>query len=90
MRSLALFNSGRGWGGVCTQWMAAGKLRLLRVFGGELVSDTVEQLDVALLRILLHRIDESPGHSPCGLSGDGGISPMMYVSRCMPRQTEEG
>jgi hypothetical protein len=69
--------------------MAARKLRLLRVFGGELVSDAVEQLDVALLRVLFHCSDESPGHSTCGLSGDGGISPIMYVSRCMPRQTEE-
>ena len=65
--------------------MAAGKLRLLRVFGGELVSDVVEQLDVALLRILLHGRDESPGHGACGLSGDSGISPMIYVSRCVPR-----
>lgn len=65
--------------------MAAGKLRFLRVFCGELVSDAVEQLDIALLRILLHGRDESPGHCACSLGGDGGISPMIYVSRCMPR-----
>lgn len=75
--------------------MAAGKLRLLCVFGGKLVSDAVEQLDVALLRILLHRGDESPGHSASGLSGDCGISPIKYVSICMPRrrwmrQAEDG
>jgi hypothetical protein len=68
--------------------MAAGKLRPLRVFGGELVSDAVEQLDVALLWVLLHCVDECPGHSACGFGGDSGISPMMYVSMCMPRQSE--
>ena len=61
--------------------MAAGELRLLRIFAGQLVPDAVKKLDVALLRILFHCIDERPGHSTCGLSGDGCISPVMNVSK---------
>lgn len=40
--------------------MTAAKLRFLSVFRCELVADTVEQLDVALLRVLLHSSDEGP------------------------------
>jgi hypothetical protein len=40
--------------------MATAKLRLLSVFGSELVTDVVEELDVALLRVLLHSSDEGP------------------------------
>ena len=87
-RSLALDSEGFGWRRR-TQWVAAGKLRLLRVLGGKLISNAVEQLDVALLRVLLHRGDESPGHSARGLSSDRGISPMRYVSRCVPKQIKK-
>lgn len=40
--------------------MAAAQLRPLRILGGELVSNVVEELDVALLRVLLHGGDEGP------------------------------
>jgi hypothetical protein len=43
-----------------TQWMTAAQLRLLSVLGGELITNAVEQLDVALLRVLLHGGDEGP------------------------------
>ena len=82
--SLALLHDLRCWGWRRrTQWVAAGKLRLLRVFAGELVADAVEELDVALLGVLLHCVDKRPGHGSCGLGGDCGISPAVYVSRCI-------
>ncbi len=55
--------------------MTATKLRLLCVFGSELVANVVEQLDVALLRVLLHSGDECPGHGTCGLCSDSSIGP---------------
>ena len=61
-----------------TQRMAAGKLRLLRVFRIKLVSDAVQQLDVALLGVLLHRCYESPGHGACGLGGDCCVGPVRF------------
>lgn len=53
--------------------MAAAQLRLLRVLGGEFVPNAVQQLHVALLRILLQRSDEGPRHGARGLAGDVGI-----------------
>lgn len=80
------FDAGR------TERMAARKLRFLRIFGGQLVSNAIEQLDVALLWVLLQRRDKSPRHSASGLSGDGGVGPTSkQVSSlsdrcvCMPR-----
>jgi hypothetical protein len=43
-----------------TERMATAQLRLLGIFGSELVSDAVKELDVALLRVLLHCRDEGP------------------------------
>jgi hypothetical protein len=43
-----------------TERMAAAQLWLLCIFSGKLVSDAVKELDVALLRILLHGGDKSP------------------------------
>ena len=86
VRTLALLHRNTLGGERRAQWVTAGKLRLLCVFGGELVSDVIEQLDVALLWVLLHRGNESPGHSACGLGGNRGISAMKHVSICMPRR----
>jgi hypothetical protein len=59
-----------------TQWMAARELRLLGVFGSKLVTDAVQQLDVALLGVLLHSGDEGPGHGTGGLCGNSCIGPI--------------
>ena len=53
--------------------MTARKLGLLGVFRGQLVSDAVEELDVALLRVLLQRGDKSPRHGSSSLRSDGSI-----------------
>ena len=53
--------------------MAAAQLRLLGVLALELLTDAVEQLDVALLRVLLEGGDEGPGHGARGLAGDLGV-----------------
>jgi hypothetical protein len=50
--------------------MAAGQLWLLGIFCGKLVADGIEELDVALLWVLLHGVDESPGHSAGCLGSD--------------------
>jgi len=60
--------------------MAAAELRFLGIFGSELVADAVEQLDVTLLRVLLHSSDESPGHSSCSLRGDSCVGPAKWLA----------
>lgn len=50
----------RGRGTELTQRMAATKLRLLLVFALELFTDAIEQLHVALVGVLLERIDKGP------------------------------
>jgi hypothetical protein len=59
--------------------MTATQLWFLGVLGSELVTDAVEQLDVALLRVLLHGGDEGPGHGAGGLGGDGCVGPVVFV-----------
>ena len=56
-----------------TERMAARQLRLLRVFCFEHVAHAVEQLHVALLRVLPERRDEGPRHGARGLRGDGCV-----------------
>ena len=53
--------------------MAAAQLRLLRVFGLKLVPDAVQELHVALLRVLFQGGYESPGHGAGGLAGYLGV-----------------
>ena len=59
-----------------TQRVATGKLRPLCVFGGELVTNAVQQLNVALLRILLQRGNEGPRHGTSCLRSNRGIGPV--------------
>lgn len=53
--------------------MAARELWLLGIFGGQLVADAVEELDVALLGVLLERVDKCPGHGTRSLRGNSGV-----------------
>lgn len=53
-----------------TQWMAAAELRLLSVLAIQLITDTIEQLHVALVRIFLERIDKRPRHRSCRLTAN--------------------
>lgn len=50
--------------------MAAAQLRLLRVFGFQLITDAVQELHVALLGVLFQGGYEGPGHGAGGLAGD--------------------
>lgn len=43
-----------------TQWMAAAELWFLGILRGKLISNAVEQLDVALLWVLLQGVNERP------------------------------
>lgn len=65
-----------------TKRMAARKLGPLAVFAGELVADAVEELDVALLRVLLQGRDEGPRHGAGCLGGNGRVGSDDEVSRC--------
>ena len=60
--------------------MTATELRLLRVPALQLVANTVEQLYVALLWILLECGDERPRHGTSSLSLDACIRPVVEVS----------
>ena len=53
-----------------TQRMAATQLRLLRILASQLVSDAIQQLNIALLRVLLQCGDKSPRHCARSLSAN--------------------
>ena len=55
--------------------MAAAKLWFLRILGRQLNPDAIQQLHIALLGILLQRIDESPRHGSSSFSSDRSILP---------------
>lgn len=59
------YTSGKAAKRLLTQRVAAAQLRLLRVLALQLITDAVEQLHVALLRILLEGSDEGPRHGAC-------------------------
>ena len=56
--------------------MTAAQLRLLVVFAFQLVANAVEQLYVALLRVLLERRHEGVRHGTCGIACDVGVRPV--------------
>jgi len=67
--------------------VTTGELRLLRIFGSELVTDAVEELHVALLRLFLECRDEGPRHGSGSLRRDGGVGPVcdaLVVSDMTP------
>lgn len=50
--------------------MTAAQLRLLLVLALQLITDAVQQLDVALIGVLAQRCDESPRHGPCSFAAN--------------------
>lgn len=56
-----------------TQRVAAAQLRLLRVFGFQLIPDAVQELYVALLGVLFQGGYKGPGHGAGGLAGYLGV-----------------
>ena len=75
-----------------TEGMAAAQLWLLGILGLQFFANAVEQLDVALLRVLLQRCDKGPGHGTRGLAGDLGILPVSQNSSVItlgPRYSKE-
>lgn len=59
--------------GQLTERVATRELGLLGVARLQLVADAVEQLHVALLRVLLEGRDEGPRHGARGLGCDGRV-----------------
>lgn len=66
-----------------TKWMAAAQLRLLRVLGLEFVTNAVEELDVALLWILLKSRHKSPRHGSSSLASDVCVLPISHSGQQM-------
>ena len=65
--------------------MAAAQLRLLRIFLGQFETDVVQQLYIALLRVLLERRDERPRHSARGFAGDLRVLPVRHRASVVDR-----
>lgn len=63
-----------------TKRMTAAQLRLLLVLALQLFADAVEQLDVALLRVLLERGNESPRHGAGGLTSNVRVLPVERLN----------
>ena len=59
--------------------MTTRQLRLLGIPGLQLIANAVEQLDVALLRILLEGGDEGPGHGAGGLGLDRCVGSVSHT-----------
>lgn len=59
--------------------MTTAELWLLRILCREHVADAVEQLDVALLGVLLEGRDKGPAHGARGLLGDHGVGRGLVV-----------
>lgn len=62
-----------------TKRMTAAELRLLRVLGLELITNTIEQLDVALLGVLFEGRNERPRHGSCSLARDVCVLPVIIT-----------
>ena len=64
--------------------MTTRQLRFLRILVHQDISDTVEQLDIALLRIVPQSCDESPGHGTGGLTSHSGVCRSLAVLASTP------
>jgi hypothetical protein len=60
--------------------MTATQLRLLAILSLELITDAIQQLDVALVGILLESINKRPRHGTRGLSLDRSIGTTVHQS----------
>lgn len=76
--------------GLLTKRVTAAQLRFLRILGRQLVTNAVEQLHVALLRVLLERGDERPGHGAGGLTADGSVCASLHVLAARPHDDIRG
>lgn len=61
-----------------TQWVAARQLGLLSVLGCKDISNAVQELHVALFRVLLQSRNEGPRHGTSGLVGNCGIGAVKH------------
>jgi len=61
--------------------MTTAQLRLLGILALELGADAIEQLDIALARVLAQRGDKGPRHGPGGLAANGCIGAVGEQAR---------
>jgi hypothetical protein len=69
--------------------MAAAQLRLLLVLALELVTNAVEQLDVALVGVLAERRDEGPRHGARSFATNRCVGPAYCQQQPTRSQREE-
>lgn len=77
------------YGKELTQWMTAAQLRLLVIFALQLITDAVEQLYIALVRILAERRDESPRHGSRSFSTNTCVGPVKCPALVLPASNLE-
>jgi hypothetical protein len=65
--------------GTRTQRMTAAQLRLLLILALELVTNAVEQLHIALVRVLAERRDERPRHGACRFTSNRCIGSVLLL-----------
>lgn len=64
--------------------MTTAQLRLLRILGLQLIPNTIKQLHIALLRILLHGRNERPAHRPRRLRRNRRIRARLIILAARP------
>ena len=64
--------------------MTATQLRLLRVLGRQFISDAVQQLYIALMRVLLERRHKSPAHGARRLARNIGVLRRLLILGARP------
>lgn len=70
--------------------MTAAQLRLLRILGRQLIPNAIQQLHIALLRILLHGRDERPAHRARRLRGNRRVRTRLVVLAARPHHHVRG
>jgi hypothetical protein len=79
---------GRKEAGQHTQRMTTAQLRFLCILLRQFISDAIEQLYVALLRVLLHSCNEGPGHGACGLCCYGRVGSIFPLALVLLRRID--
>lgn len=70
--------------------MTTAQLRLLRILCLQLIPNTIKQLHIALLRILLHSRDERPAHRPRRLRRNRRVRTRLVILASRPHHHVRG
>lgn len=67
-----------------TQWVRATQLWLLRILASQLVPNTVQELHIALMWVLLQGCDEGPAHGAGSLTSNTRVLTGLLVFAARP------